>query len=297
MDLVSQTDDMRLVVLGFGFTALAFTRAVRPGTVVGTTRSAEKADDLHQRGVRSIVTDGSHSASLSEAVRNATHILVTAGPSDGIDPFIHGLERDFHHASELSWIGYVSTIGVYGDHRGALVDERAACIPTAERGQWRLAAEGSWTALGRRIGVPVGIFRAAGIYGPGRNTFVALKAGRAKRIVKDGQVFNRIHVDDLAAVLKAAAARPATRIYNVADNEPAPPQEVVTFAAHLMGCEPPPAIPFDEANLSPMARSFYGDVKRVDNRRIKNELGVRLTYPTYREGLTSMWESGLWRAR
>lgn len=289
--------DMRLVALGFGYSAHAFVRAARPASVVGTTRSEEKADDLHRWGVRSIVFDQEPSATLREAVRGATHVLVSAAPGRDGDPFLHALDRDFAAAEGLGWIGYLSTVGVYGDHHGAWVDERAACTPRSDRGEWRLEAEAAWSALGRRINVPVAIFRLAGIYGPGRNQFVSLAEGRARRIIKDGQVFNRIHVDDIASVLLASANRPASRIYNVADDEPAPPQDVILFAASLMGVEPPPEVRFEEAELSPMARSFYGEVKRVDNSRIHDELGVRLSYPTYREGLRALWESGSWRER
>ncbi|WP_205648793.1 SDR family oxidoreductase [Acuticoccus kandeliae] len=293
---MSETREMRLVALGFGYSARAFVRQARPASVVGTTRSIEKADDLHRRGVRSIVCEaGQGSETLSEALRNATHVLVSAGPDADGDPFLHEFERDLAHAQDLEWIGYLSTIGVYGDHRGAEVDERSACLPMADRGVWRLEAEAAWQALGRRIDVPVGIFRLAGIYGPGRNQFISLETGRAKRIIKPGQVFNRIHVEDIAQTLVAAVGRPAHRVYNVADNEPAPPEDVVAYAASLMGVEPPPAVAFDEASLTPMQRSFYGEVKRVSNARIISELGVRLLYPTYREGLSALWESGRWR--
>ncbi|MCF3932295.1 SDR family oxidoreductase [Acuticoccus sp. M5D2P5] len=286
---------MRLVALGCGYSARTFIRVVRPDSVVGTTRSVQRADDLHRRGIRSVVFDGGSSETLSEALREATHIVVSAGPEADGDPFLHLFERDIAHAESLQWIGYLSTVGVYGDHRGEEVDERALCHPTADRGVWRLEAEAAWSALGRRLDVPVGIFRLAGIYGPGRNAFVNLAAGKARRIIKPGQVFNRIHVEDIAQTLVAAVGRPAHRVYNVADDEPAPPQDVITYAAELMGTEPPPEIAFDEADLSPMARSFYGEVKRISNRRIRSELGVRLRYPTYREGLEALWESGLWR--
>lgn len=285
---------MRLVALGCGYSARAFLRHARPGSVAGTTRSAARADDLLRYGVRSVVFDGSRNPALSESVRNATHVLVSAAPDANGDPFLRLLERDFANAPALAWIGYLSTVGVYGDHRGAEIDERAVCLPTADRGIWRLSAETAWSALGRRIGVPVAIFRLAGIYGPGRNTFVALKEGTAKRIVKPGQVFNRIHVEDIALTLAASVARPMARIYNVSDDEPAPPQDVVAYAAGLMGVEPPPEVPFDPAALSPMARSFYGEVKRVSNRRIRSELSMQLSYPTYREGLLQLWESGRW---
>ncbi|WP_244935173.1 SDR family oxidoreductase [Acuticoccus sediminis] len=287
--------EMRLVALGFGYSARAFVRQARPASVVGTTRSMEKADELHRVGVRSVLYHGEESLTLSEAVRHATHLLVSAGPDREGDPFLRVLERDLAHARELKWIGYLSTVGVYGDHGGAWVDERASCQPTADRGVWRLEAEGAWMALGRRIAVPTAVFRLAGIYGPGRNQLVSLAEGRAKRIVRDGQVFNRIHCEDIALTLAASVERPASRVYNVADDEPAPPQDVVAYAAGLMGVELPPEVPFEQAELSPMARSFYGDLKRVSNLRIRQELGVRLRYPTYREGLNALWESGRWR--
>jgi len=287
-------DDMRLVVLGLGYSAGAFVRAIGARNVVGTTRSPERAEMLHQRGIRSILVNDGHSPTLSEAIRSATHVLVSAAPGADGDPFLLPYERDFAGAADLSWIGYLSTVGVYGDHQGAVVDERAKCIAMAERNLRRLDAEDAWFALGRRIHVPVGIFRLPGIYGPGRNAFVALREGRARRIVKDGQVFNRIHVDDIARTLVASVARPAARYYNVSDDEPAPPQDVVAYAAGLMGVEPPPEVPFETAELTPMARSFYGDRKRVSNRRIREELGVELAYPTYREGLAALWRSGTW---
>jgi nucleoside-diphosphate-sugar epimerase len=260
---------------------------------------------LYRTGVSPVVVDGGTPDAprgavpdaLRDAVRRASHVLVSAAPERTGDPFLHALERDFANAPGLQWIGYLSTVGVYGDHAGGEVDERSSCRPTAERGIWRLEAEGAWAALGRRIGVPVAIFRLAGIYGPGRNQFVSLAEGKAKRIIKPGQVFNRIHVDDIAATLDASIARPAARVYNVADDEPAPPEEPVEFAARLMGVEPPPAVPFEAAALSEMARSFYGEVKRISNRRIHEELEVELAYPTYREGLTELWESGRWRVK
>ena len=186
-------------------------------------------------------------------------------------------------------MGYLSTTGVYGDHGGAWVDEATALTPNTERGQRRLAAEEQWLALHRDHGLPVHVFRLAGIYGPGRNTLDNLRDGTAKRVVKPGQVFSRIHVDDIAGVLLASMARPNPgRAYNVADDEPCPPQDVVTFAAELLGLAPPHEIPFEDARLSPMARSFFADSKRVSNARIKSELGYSLRFPTYREGLKSL---------
>ena len=282
------------MVLGFGYSAGAFVRQVRPRNVVGTTRSVARADALHQRGIRSILMGDTPSPTLSQALRSATHVLASAAPGAEGDPFLIDYERDLAAAQHLEWIGYLSTIGVYGDHQGEVVDERGLCVAMSERNLRRIEAEDAWFALGRRIRVPVGIFRLAGIYGPGRNTFVALREGRARRIIKPGQVFNRIHVDDIGTTLAASIARPAARVYNVCDDEPAPPQDVVTYAAGLMGVEPPPEVDFETADLTPMARSFYSDVKRVSNARIRDELGIELRYPTYREGLGELWRSGTW---
>jgi nucleoside-diphosphate-sugar epimerase len=182
---------------------------------------------------------------------------------------------------------------VYGDHGGAWIDETAPPNPTSARSRRRLAAEEAWLALGRRTGKPVQVFRLAGIYGPRRNPLAQLAAGTATRIVKPGQIFNRIHVDDIAAALAASLDRPrAGAVYNVADDEPAPPQDVVAYAASLAGVVPPAEIPFDEASLSPMARSFYAETKRVSNRLLKQELGLTLRYPTYREGLAALRAAG-----
>tara|TARA_R110002020_G_scaffold56074_33_gene155379 strand:- start:554 stop:1426 length:873 start_codon:yes stop_codon:yes gene_type:complete len=289
---------MRLVCLGYGYSANALVELLdtRRIDVTGTTRNPEKADTLHRRGIRTILFDGTrHSPALADAIRNATHIVVSAAPGEDGDAFLWHHERDIMNADGLKWVGYLSTIGVYGNHDGAVVDERTVCVPTTDRAMWRLAAETSWAALGNRTGVPVSHLRLAGIYGPGRNQLKQLADGKAKRIIKPGQIFNRIHVDDIARTIERVMERPASRIYNVVDNRPCAPQEVVEFAADLMGVEPPPAVPFEEANLSPMARSFYGDVKTVSNRRLHDELGVRLEYPTYREGLRALWESGRWK--
>ncbi|MCP4383064.1 MAG: NAD(P)-dependent oxidoreductase, partial [Hyphomicrobiales bacterium] len=202
----------------------------------------------------------------------------------------HG--TDIAAAAGLAWIGYLSTVGVYGDHGGGWIDETAPLRPRPGRSQNRVDAEQAWQTLAAARTCPLGIHRIAGIYGPGRNAFVNLSKGKARRLVKPGQVFNRIHVADIARTLAASLECPASRIYNLADNEPAPPQDVVTFAADLMGVAPPPEVPFEQAELSPMARSFYGENKRVSNRRIREELGVALAYPTYRQGLTALWEDG-----
>ena len=266
---------MRLFVHGLGYSAerLAVRLASQGWEVAGTTRDAEKMERFAARGWNRFV----HA--------EATHILISAPPGEAGDPFLPGFEAP----PGLVWAGYLSTTGVYGDRGGGWVDEESALQPTGGRGRRRVEAEAAWGALG----LPLHVFRIAGIYGPGRNALAAARAGRARRIVKPGQVFSRIHVDDIAAALVASIARPNPgSAYNLADDRPAPPAEVTEFACRLLGLKPPPAEPFEAADLSPMAASFYRDSKRVSNARIKAALGVRLRYPTYREGLRALYEAG-----
>jgi nucleoside-diphosphate-sugar epimerase len=215
---------------------------------------------------------------------------VSAGPDAGDDPVLSRCAGALGaRGDQFSWIGYLSTTGVYGDRGGDWVDETSPCTPTSERGKWRVAAEQEWLGYWHDTGLPVHIFRLAGIYGPGRGPFAKLRAGTARRIVKAAQVFSRIHVEDIATVLEASIARPHPgAIYNVCDDEAAPPEDVIAHAAKLLGLPVPPAEAFDEAEMSPMARSFYAESKRVSNARIKSELRVKLTYPTYREGLAAL---------
>jgi nucleoside-diphosphate-sugar epimerase len=223
------------------------------------------------------------------ALAGVTHILVSVPPDGHGDPVFDRHRDDIAGLSDLRWLGYLSTSGVYGDRDGDWVDEGSELRPSGERGRRRVAAEAGWLDLWRDRGVPVHIFRLAGIYGPGRSPFDALRAGTAKRIDRPGQVFSRIHVEDLASVLQASIARPRPgAIYNVCDNEPAAPADVVAYAARLLGMAAPPLLPFETAELSPMARSFYDDNKRVANALIKQELGVKLRYPDYRTGLAAI---------
>jgi nucleoside-diphosphate-sugar epimerase len=218
-----------------------------------------------------------------------THILISVPPDTAGDPVLAAHAEDIAVCSGLVWLGYLSTTGVYGDRGGGWVDEDSELRPSGERGRRRVTAEAGWLDLWRRRGVPVHIFRLAAIYGPGRSPFEALREGTAKRIAKPGQVFSRIHVEDLAGVLAASIARPVPgAIYNVCDDEAAAPEAVVAYAAGLLGVPPPPLVNFQEAALSAMARSFYDDNKRVSNARIKAELGVALRYPTYRDGLRAI---------
>jgi dTDP-4-dehydrorhamnose reductase len=285
-----------LFVFGLGYSARAFLGAERGrfDRIVATVTSAAKAEALAADGIEARVfgPDG-RDPRIAGDLRDARALLVSIPPGEDGDPALGAYGDEIAAAPRLAWIGYLSTVGVYGNHAGAWIDEATPPKPASARSRRRLAAEEAWLALGRRTGTSVQVFRLAGIYGPGRNAFVQLAAGTAKRIVKPGQVFNRIHVDDIAGVLAASLDQPrAGAIYNVADDEPAPPQDVVAYAAGLAGVAPPPEIPFDEAALSPMARSFYGETKRVSNRLITQELGLALRYPTYREGLAALHAAG-----
>jgi nucleoside-diphosphate-sugar epimerase len=293
------SEHIRLFVFGLGYSAGRFARSMRGRAewIGGTVRTIDKAVALSATpGIRPFVFDGSSpGVGIAEAVRVATHIIASIPPGEGGDPVLAWHRATLLAASGLRWIGYQSTVGVYGDHGGEWVSEETAPRPKSERSKRRLAAEDDWRRLAEERGVPMAIFRIAGIYGPGRNAFVNVADGSAHRIVKAGQVFNRIHVDDIVAALSAASEKGAAGVFNLADDEPAPPQDVVAFAAGLMGIEPPPEAPFDEAELSPLARSFYDENKRVSNQRLKQDLAIALRYPTYREGLSAMWRDSLWR--
>ena len=275
-----------LISFGHGYSAQALAKRLLPqGWVIyGTTRKAEKAEALREDGVIPVMwPDGD----LSEAFEAATHILVSAGPDEEGDPVLAKLEPQIREiAPRLEWAGYLSTTGVYGDHGGDWVDESAPLTPATKRGKLRVMAETQWRDID---GLPLHIFRLAGIYGPGRGPFEKVRKGTARRIIKQGQVFSRTHVEDIAQVLEASIARPNPgAAYNVCDNDPAPPQDVIAHAAELLGMPVPPEVPFEEAEMSPMARSFYAESKKVDNRRIREELGVELKYPDYRTGLKAL---------
>jgi nucleoside-diphosphate-sugar epimerase len=272
-----------LLCFGFGFSA----RALAPRLMLeGWTISATSRDDTGQRLIAASGAGALPFPAPPHAFDGVTHILISAPPGEAGDPVLaaHGAELA-RRARQFAWVGYLSTTGVYGDRGGDVVDEDSPLAPTTDRGRRRLAAERSWLALG----LPLHIFRLAGIYGPGRNQLVSMLDGSTRRVVKPGQIFSRIHVEDIVGVLLASIAKPNPgRAYNVCDDEPCPPQDVVAFAAKLLDRPVPPEIAFDKADLSPMARSFYAESKRVSNRRIKEELGYRLIYPTYRDGLTAL---------
>jgi nucleoside-diphosphate-sugar epimerase len=273
---------------GYGYAAARLAARLRPQgwQVAGTARDPVKRAQLAAEGVEAFALDGA----IAPALAQATHLLLSAPPGDGGDPVL-ALIRDLP-APALSWIGYLSTTGVYGDHGGAWVTEDSELRAQSPRSQRRVGAERAWAAWGAARGVPVQIFRLAGIYGPGRSQFDSLRDGSARRIVKPGQVFSRIHVDDIAHVLERGIAHSSVSgAFNVCDDEPAAPAEAMTFAAELLGVAPPPLEPFEtaRATMSEMALSFYADNKRVSNAKMKEVLGVRLAYPTYREGLRAIW--------
>ncbi|SMX25128.1 NAD dependent epimerase/dehydratase family protein [Boseongicola aestuarii] len=273
-----------LLSIGHGYSAKALARRLLPKgwRIIGTTRSAEKAQALERSGVETIVWPG-NSLPLGEV----SHILTSVSPGQDGDPVLAAHGPDIAAAKHLEWVGYLSTTGVYGDHKGDWVDEETPLEPSTERGIARVEAEAAWTALG----VPLHIFRLAGIYGPGRGPFSKVRSGKARRIIKEGQVFSRTHVEDIAQILEASMDRPDPgRAYNVCDDDPAPPQDVIAYAAELLGLPVPDAIALEDAELSTMARSFYAESKRVRNDRIKDELGVRLIYPDYRAGLRALLE-------
>jgi nucleoside-diphosphate-sugar epimerase len=281
-----------LLCVGLGYSAerVAARLAGEGWQVAGSSRTATGEDRVRSLGYGAVRFDGSASSpELRKALENVTHLLVSAAPDGAGDPLLRWHADDIAAAPNLGWIGYLSTVGVYGDHQGAWVDEATPTAPVTERGRRRVEAERQWLKLPTMQRPSVQVFRLAGIYGPGQNQIEALRRGEAKRIVKTGQVFNRIHVDDIAGAVIAGIRHPeATGVFNVADDHPAPPDEVIVFAADLLGIAPPPAIPIETAELSPMALSFYGEVKRVSNARLKRDLGWRPIYPTYREGLATL---------
>lgn len=285
----------RLFCFGVGYTAQALGRrlAAAGWSVAGTARTPETRDALLAAGWQDIhLFDRDRPINNPEAaLSGVTHLLSSVPPDAGGDPVLDCHATEIARIAGLRWAGYLSTTGVYGDRQGGEVDERSVRDPASERGRRRVAAEDAWLSLWRGKGVPVHIFRLAGIYGPGRNALETVRQGRARRIRKPGQVFGRIHVDDIVATLMASIARPdAGAAYNLADDEPAPPDEVIAYACELLGVEPPPLEDYDDAkeSMSAMAQSFYGESKRVSNRRIKEELGVELVWPSYREGLRGL---------
>lgn len=286
----------RLFCFGCGYSARVFAGrfVARGGSVAGTCRTEEKAADLRAAGIDAFIFAGGEPLP-EEVLKGTTHLLISTPPGEGGDPALAAHREILRKlVPAIEWAGYLSTTGVYGDRKGGWVSEETPLDPAVARSDRRAAAEAAWMAFARASGLPLHIFRLAGIYGPGRNQLKSVLEGTARRIVKEGQVFSRIHVEDIATVLEASIARPNPgATYNVCDDEAAPAPDVVAYAAQLLGKEPPPEVAFEEANLSPMAASFYLASRRVSNRRIHEELGVELAYPTYREGLKALLKNGL----
>jgi nucleoside-diphosphate-sugar epimerase len=291
-----------LICLGLGYSAQHHVAAfgARFDRVVGTTRTAERAvglaaRDFGGRNVEMLTFDGATASEpLRAAVGQADALLISAAPDEQGDPVLAALRDALAAAPRLRSVALLSTVGVYSDRGGGWVDETAALEPVHERSRPRVAAEQAWQAFGRERGLPVAILRLSGIYGPGQNALVNVRLGRARNIDKPGQVFNRIHVEDIAQAIDAAFARQADGVFNVTDDEPTPPGDPIVFAAGLLGLPPPPVIPYAEAakTMSPLAASFYAESRRVRNDKLKRVLGVRLRYPTYREGLRALHAQG-----
>lgn len=279
---------MILLSFGHGYSARALSKRLIPQgwRVIGTTRTQEKADVLRGEGVEPVIWG----ADLDAAISEATHILISAAPDAEGDPVLARYGAALAPViADKAWVGYLSTTGVYGDHKGGWVDEATPLTPSTRRGQMRVDAEAAWQVLCPSVN----IFRLAGIYGPGRGPFEKVRQGTARRIIKPGQLFSRIHVEDIAQILEASIRQPNPgAIYNMCDNDPAPPQDVIGYAAQLLGVPLPEEVAFDEAEMTPMARSFYAESKKVSNERIRIELGVELLYPDYRAGLEALLAQG-----
>jgi nucleoside-diphosphate-sugar epimerase len=281
---------MKLFVFGFGYTALRVVEqsAGRFATISGTVRRPDKQDEMRRRGFDAFLIDAPDQAPIEACIRDADVLLMSAPPGRAGDPALSSYRRAIAE-SRARRVIYLSTIGIYGDHDGAWIDEDTPPAPRIERAKARAAAEAQWLAT---VGERLSILRLAGLYGPGRNALIRLRNGTARRIVKPGQVFNRIHVDDAARAVVAAIAHPNGGLWNVCDDEPAPPQDVIAFAAQLVGIAAPPDEDFATAEQTPMARSFYATNNRIANTRLKRDLRVILRFPTYRAGLTHLLASG-----
>ena len=281
--------DKTLLSLGHGYSARALAARLLPQgwRIIGTTRSREKLDEIAATGVEPMVWPGSD---LSPLLQEVPNLLVSAGPGPEGDPVLLDLQDEITAAApHLRWVGYLSTTGVYGDHGGDWVDETTPLTPSTRRGAARVQAEAAWSAI---PGLPLHIFRLAGIYGPGRGPFAKVRKGTARRIIKPGQVFSRIHVEDIAQALDLSLAKPQPgAIYNLCDDDPAPPQDVIGHAAALLSLPLPPAVDFDKAEMTPMARSFYAESKKVRNDHAKAALGWQPIYPDYRSGLAALLEA------
>ena len=288
--------ERHLLIFGLGFAASAIGLKLQQdfNTITVTNRSlgGQSADSPY----RHLVFDGKTiSDELAGAIKSATHILISIGPDKDGDPVINAAGEHLKTAANVQWLGYLSTVGVYGNHDGEWVNEETRFRPVSARSIERLKAEQNWQEMAADKNIPLGIFRLSGIYGPGRNAMVNMEKGRSRRLVKKDQVFNRIHRDDIATAVQRAIGLNAGGIFNITDDEPAPPQDVVTFVHELRGSQPPPEIDFETADLTPMARSFYGENKRVSNAKSKSVLGMEYAWPNYRVTFEAMWKNDNWR--
>ena len=291
---MSSLPNPKIFCFGLGFTSLSLCDRLRQSgwEIAGTVRSEQKANLLEKAGIQAFVFDGiEENPDVTKALHDSNYIVnsVPVPVPDSFDPIFNIYGSVIEACQNMRWFGYLSTTVVYGNHNGGWVNEETPCEPSGKRGLNRLAAERAWSGLS----IPVHIFRLAGIYGPGRNALETIKAGKAKRIDKQGQVFSRIHVQDIATALKASMEKPKGKIgepaiYNLCDDEPCEPRAVIEYGCQLLGVDPPPLVPYEEANLSPMGRTFYEDNKRVSNQKIKDELDVTLDYPNYRLALDEL---------
>jgi len=287
---------MNLFFFGMGYSSLATAKAVHElvdpnAAIAGTRRSEEGCERLAESPYRLHIFDGvAPGPTLGPDLRAATHLVLSIPPGEHGDPALALHRPDIDAAAGLQWLCYYSTVGVYGDFNGGWIDETAPTHPINERSRHRVEAEIAWRDYANARGLPLLILRLAGIYGPGRSSFDKLREGTARRIVKPGQVFNRIHVEDIGRVTALAAGARLAGTFNLSDEEPAPPQDLVEYAARKMGAPVPPDVAFEDAKMTEMARSFYADNKRVSSLAIKRALGIDLLYPDYRRGLDAIYE-------
>ncbi len=282
---------MRLFIFGAGYSGTNIAAQMQGDAEWrgGTSRTQARFADLARVDLQPFVFDGeTPTDEVAKALGTVTHLIQSISPDERGDPVLRVFGQQLNRLMpRLEWVGYLSTVGVYGNHDGAWVDEETSCKPVSRRSIWRLAAENQWLDFSQQTGLPVAILRLSGIYGAGRNPLIKVGNGTARRLVKPDQVFNRIHVADIAAATQHLAMAMAGGIYNVTDDLPAPPQDVVTYACRLMNASPPPEIDFETADLTPMARSFYGENKRVSNAKLKKR-GFRFRYPDYKTALSAM---------
>ncbi len=289
---------MKLFIFGYGYSAKAIVEELRDecSWVGGTSRDPDKLAAMAEAGIEAFPFDGLNpNPNISDALQQVTHIVISTAPDEQGDPVLRCHRLDLANAPKLKWIGYLSTVGVYGDHQGAWVDETAECKPVSKRSIERVRAEGAWQSFAGENNLALGIYRLAGIYGPGRNQMKNVEKGKARSIIKKDQVFNRIHVDDIALVVAKAALSKHKGVMNVCDDEPAPPQDVIRYCADLLGVTPPPEVDYEGANMTPMARSFYGENKRCSNKKLHKLIGSDMRFPNYRVAFDNLFQTNSWR--